>query len=695
MRAFGECAGLTDVVIPVGVTSIGVGAFGDCAGLTEITIPNGVTRIEDNVFIYCSSLRSVAIPDSVTSIGHGAFADCASLTGVILPDNLESIEDAAFYGCVALTDITIPRGVTSLGSLAFEGCGLSAFAVAEKNPAYKAVDGILFNKAGTELLRYPAQKGGDKYVIPDSVTSIGPGAFMECGGLTEIMLPDDLKSIGDGAFTFCGGLTAVTIPDGVMSIGGSAFQDCGSLTEVTLPRRVASIGDMAFCECGSLTSVTILNPAMEFPDSYWVFGFPSPATIYGYTGSTAETYCKTYGVTFTSLGEAPDPVKALTDSMVSLPEGYAATYDETAHTPAVMVKDGETALILDTDYTVAYENNINAGEAAVAVTGKGNYEGIVTRTFTIHPAAPDVPPDEPDPPASSGSSVPSTARRTISVTETVNGAVSLSTKKAGRGETVTVTVKPEEGYQLESLTVTDRNKKAVTLTNIGGGKYTFVMPGATVTVTPVFVKGSAPAEPPKEAQPETPPETKLEASVTERFGDVKESDWFRGAVQYVFDKGMMTGLTEDAFGPGVHTSRAMVVTILHRLAGEPTAALAGFSDVKENDDYRNAVSWAVANGIVKGFEDNTFRPGNDVTREQLAVMLYRYGSYQGQDMTARAEFSAYSDVEQIGAYALDAMSWAKAEGLISGTDWGGLHSGGSATRAETAAILMRYCERQK
>lgn len=802
VRAFMGCAGLTGIALPDSVTSIGGGAFVDCTGLKEITIPDGVTRIEDNVFMCCGGLTSVALPDSVTSIGHGAFGDCASLTNITLPDNLTTIEDAAFYGCAALTDIMIPRGVTSIGSTAFEECGLSAFTVAAENQAYKAVDGVLFNKAGTELLHYPPRKGGNKYTVPTGVTSIGPGAFANCSGLTEITLPDNLMNIGDGAFSLCGDLIDIKIPDSVTSIGFGAFQGCSSLTEVTVPESVESIGDFAFCDCDNLTGVTILNPAVEFADSYWVFGYPITAVIYGYAGSTAETYCEThigmYESTFISLGDAPAPAKALTDSMVSLPDGYGATYDKTAHTPVVTVKDGDKTLILDTDYTVAYENNTNAGKATVTVRGKGNYKGSVTKTFIISPVAltgtvalvltgdndgdgqadagdmvalemkdgkelviengaiklkdgdttitvavvwlragktieganglsytitkadqgksvaaqispqdtnnytgtltatVSVPAEKSDQPSNSsgggstGSSSGSvTNKYAISTAKTSNGSVSLNTKTAKRGEVVTVTVKPDEGYVLKILAVVDGKGKSVSITDVGDGTYTFTMPGTTVTVTPTFEKETPPAEMPTERLPEEKPGI----SVTVQFSDVKEKDWFCDAVQYVFDRGIMSGLTSDSFGPDTYTSRAMVVTMLYRMEGQPETSGGNFSDVDANKYYSNAVAWASTNGIITGFKDGTFRPNEAVTREQLAVMLYRYGNYKEQDTTKRSDLSRFIDVEQAGKYALDALSWANAVGLISGTDWGGLHPGGSATRAETAAIFMRYCEK--
>lgn len=181
-------------------------------------------------------------------------------------------------------------------------------------------------------------------------------------------------------------------------------------------------------------------------------------------------------------------------------------------------------------------------------------------------------------------------------------------------------------------------------------------------------------------------------AVADRFTDVKPSDWYTGAVQYVCDEGMMNGVTKNVFSPNTPASRAMLVTILYRLEGEPAVNGAAFSDVPREKYYAGAVAWASANHIVNGFEDNSFRPDAPITREQLAVILYRYAARKGRNVASRADLSGYTDARQISPYAEEALSWANASGLITGADWGGLHPGGQATRAETAAILMRFCK---
>lgn len=180
-------------------------------------------------------------------------------------------------------------------------------------------------------------------------------------------------------------------------------------------------------------------------------------------------------------------------------------------------------------------------------------------------------------------------------------------------------------------------------------------------------------------------------SAADRFADVKPTDWFADAVQYVCDQGMMNGMTKDAFSPNAPTSRGMLVTILYRLEEEPSVSAAAFSDVAGGKYYAKAVAWASQNGLVNGFEDGSFRPDEPVTREQIAAILYRYTVYKGGDVTAKADLSGFTDATQISKYAREPLAWAKAKGFIKGTDWGGVHPGGYATRAETAAILMRFC----
>ena len=249
------------------VTSIGEGAFLGCTGLTSITIPNSITSIGYWAFDGCTGLTSITIPNSVTSIGEVAFLGCTGLTSITLGNSVTSIGEGAFFGCTGLTSITIPNSVTSIGNRAFDGCtGLTSINVASDNNYYSGINGVLFNKKKTELIRYPEGKSQPSYTISNSVTSIGEGAFLGCTGLTSITIPNSITSIGYWAFDGCTGLTSITIPNSVTSIGDGAFEDCSSLTSITIPNSVTSIGDGAFEDCSSLTSITIPNSVTSIGD---------------------------------------------------------------------------------------------------------------------------------------------------------------------------------------------------------------------------------------------------------------------------------------------------------------------------------------------------------------------------------------------------------------------------------------------
>jgi len=194
----------------------------------------------------------------VTSIGDGAFADCESLTSITIPDSVTSIGEGAFYGCTNLTSVTIGNSVISIGEQAFWLCGsLTSITAGPNNSKYSSsLDGVLFNKDKTTLVTCPGDLAGS-YTIPDSVTSIGEGAFYGCRKLTSITIPDNVTSIGRQAFAECWSLTSVTILDNVTSIGDKAFSGCTKLTSVTIGKGVTSTGNFTFEGCNGLTNITI------------------------------------------------------------------------------------------------------------------------------------------------------------------------------------------------------------------------------------------------------------------------------------------------------------------------------------------------------------------------------------------------------------------------------------------------------
>ena len=178
--------------------------------------------------------------------------------------------------------------------------------------------------------------------------------------------------------------------------------------------------------------------------------------------------------------------------------------------------------------------------------------------------------------------------------------------------------------------------------------------------------------------------------VTLPFTDVSDSDWFYDPVCFVYSQGLMTGTSENTFEPNTPLSRAMLVAVLHRLEGSPAASAGDFTDVADGDWYAQAVNWAASVGVVNGFDDGTFQPNTAITREQLAAILMNYAQYKGQDVSARATLDTYNDATAISSWANDVMSWAVAEGLLTGVTNDQLQPQGNATRAQVAAILERF-----
>lgn len=247
-NAFEGCISLKNIRIPDSVTSIGSNAFEECVSLKSIIIPDSVTRIEGWTFYYCKSLESIIIPESVTSIGDSAFSDCKSLININIPNGVTSIGDSAFSNCHSLTSVTIPSSVIAIGTNPFCGCPAD---LKNESKAFIYEHNVLFNKDKTTLISYRAKEAN--YVIPDSVTSIGECAFLECNSLTSIIIPDSVTSIGVCAFAQCNSLTSINIPDSVTTIANHAFYNCKSLKSIKIPDSVTSIGDCAFEECDSLS----------------------------------------------------------------------------------------------------------------------------------------------------------------------------------------------------------------------------------------------------------------------------------------------------------------------------------------------------------------------------------------------------------------------------------------------------------
>lgn len=260
---------------------------------------------------------------------------------------------------------------------------------------------------------------------------------------------------------------------------------------------------------------------------------------------------------------------------------------------------------------------------------------------------------------------------TLEIAETTHGVVVVSTAHPDYGEVVTIVPQPESGYVVETVTVTDADGEALVVTALEDGTYQFTQPRGTVTINVTFAK--KPVEP-------LP------------FVDVAAEEWYGDAVATVYAQGLMMGTAEDTFAPELVATRGMVVSILHRLAGSPTVSAEVFEDVTADDWYGQAVAWAASEGIASGTSAETFSPNAAVTREQLAALLCNFAAQQGMDTTARSDLSSFDDAETVSDWAQDAVSWAHAEGLLAGTSATTLSPQGEATRAQLAAMLVRFSD---
>ena len=387
---------------------------------------------------------------------------------------------------------------------------------------------------------------------------------------------------------------------------------------------------------------------------------------------------------------------------------YAAVPDpDTSTTPDILTFDGLSVTIDDfvqqtdgegnptNEYTYELPNEVTAASTVVTAfpgngtdtvtvngqpltdsTGKSGGSATVTisgttditvtigdKTYTLTVTGP----------GGSGGG-PGVTRYTVTVPDDIaNGTVTVSPTRASRGQTVTVTATPDEGYELGSLTVTDRNGNTVTLTPKGENQYTFTMPSGPVTISASFrPAGSGTGLP---------------------FVDVAGSDWFYDAVAYVYQNGLMAGTSATTFEPNEDLTRAMMVTVLWAMEGGPVVNYRmDYDDVSDSDWYAEAVRWGTSEGVVNGVGDNRFDPDRSITREEMAVMLYAYAVRKGYDVSIGEDTNilSYADALEVSEWAIPALQWACGSGMIGGKPGGVLDPTGTATRAEVATILRNF-----
>lgn len=371
-----------------------------------------------------------------------------------------------------------------------------------------------------------------------------------------------------------------------------------------------------------------------------------------YTGTVTSTTSATKMVTFETNGFSPFTISAVaayvgTTAYPSLQEAANAANNGDEIT---VVQNKDLELTFNTTKSVKVTNK-TTGKITVKFNGTDKeIDTDKTETFSYTK------------PSSSSSGGSSSGKTTYKVTTSAvnNGGVNASPSNAEKGATITLTLSPDKGYKLDKLTVTDGSGKSVSTVKKSDTVYTFTMPASAVTVGVSYAKAD-----------ETPSKT--------TFNDVSANDWFASAVDYVTGKGMMNGTAANTFSPKANTTRGMLMTVLARHAGEDTTGGSVW--------YEKGMNWAKANGVSDGTN-----PQVNITREQLAAMLYRYAQNKKYDVSGAKSLDGYTDAQSVSSYAVPALQWANAAGVVTGKSGSKLDPKGYATRAEVAAMLMRFCE---
>lgn len=722
---FENCSALKSVWIPKSLTNNGLGdGFKGCTALTDITFETGITKIADHQFDG-SPIKSITIPGTVTTVGMSAFSDCANLTAIDLPTSVTEIDGYAFEKCTGLTAVTLPKHLRRLGVSAFSGCTalksvfipLSLQTASNPFRNCTALTDVTFEDGRTELPDTLLEGSGVRQLtVPQTVTKIGYSAFAGCTQLTAITLPAGLRELGNEAFEGCTALTGVALPDSLTALGYGVFRNCSALTAVEFPAGIDPVswssGSSMLRNCTSLRSVKLPGTVSSLGDYFFAgctalerIVLPDSVTEIGsnlFNGCTALT-----DVTLsTNLQAIPANTFYGCASLQKLVAPYAVTkIGKTAFANCTSL----TSLTLLRNVTEAASDALSYPEQVTVYGVKGTYAETYAASVGASFAAIDRPATAVFLPKSvtlkvggSGRFLPSldpidcTDELVWSSSDASVAAVSADGTVTGRKDGSAV------------ITVTAGSVSARCEVAVGTPahvhSYTAVVTAPTCAVQgyttytcscgEYYYDDYVPALGHSYVDGVC---TRCGASRPEtRFVDVKLGSWYYNSIVYAVSNGLMNGVGDSKFEPEEGMTRAMLVTVLWRYEGSPKQRPSTFSDVRRGQWYSEAVSWAAKNGIVTGVGDNKFEPDTQITREQIATILYRYAQKKRADTSARGSLSAFPDNGKVNGWAKTALQWCVGEGLIGGTNENGrvyLDPQGTATRAQVATILMRYIEK--
>lgn len=586
-------------------------------------------------------LKKVVIQDGVTNVSNYALFFLPAATQITLPESVTSIGRYGIALCAKLKGISLPKAVTGIGDFGLAGNSFTAVSLPNGlqtlgRGAFDACASLSGMTLPAAITAVPDKCFNDctKLLTVDykgEVTAIGERAFEGCKSLTKAPIPAGVTALGNSAFNGCVALTDVTLPGGVTAVPDACFQDCTALADMKLPATVTSVGHNAFTGCKALKDVRC---------------YGAPPTVQ--PGGAAE---HSFEPGIVTIHYNPDPVYGWTFDTDGTWQGYKVSskgaclhtgYGTTKNTvPATCGADGRIDTVC-----------ANCGEIiatkVIPATGAHTWDN---GTVTTEP------------------------------TETTPGVRTFTCAVCSQTKTEVIPATGPHTHVWGEGTVT----VAPTETTPGVRTYTCTVCGKTRTeIIPATGSAVCPGG---------------AACPSFRFRDVPApSNWAHEGIDYCVRHGLMSGFDATTFSPDTVSTRAQIVMILYNLSGDTTdysKYYVPFTDVKPGTWYYNAVAWGYDKDIVSGMTPTTFAPDGLITREQMAVLLYGYTEkYAPAYLGGAASLNGFPDAASVSNWAYAAMSWAVGNGLISGIASNGadyLAPSGGATRAQIAAIMMRYC----
>lgn len=727
-------SGLKSLTVADGIAVVPSGLCNGCEQLSSVALADSVTTITMYAFFNTKALEKIDLKKVQTIDGYAFWG--SGLTDLILPKSVKNVGSRAFEACTSLTKVTINATELTLDTNnTFAGCSSLNTVVTSADSKIEHLNASAFGPDTSYGSKDYKQAPVKSIEINGTVNTLNFSALSSLKSLTingkntwqgnalpsgfeNLVINGDSWSVGTYQFQGSAPVKHLTVfADNVSAADGSeaAFRSNFNLETAQFTGENVTLQDKMFMGCTNLkwldlsTVGTLTVGSSCFgDDTSGNYGasqenpnrFNKDCVIYAKDATAAQTLRgngsgldNTKGIVLVINGGSVDTTAENAGFSAVTKSGYTAkwytaanfsgdavtkpmagnTYyakweEKTERTAPVAptLKDRTyTSITLNTIEGAQYRCNGGAWQTSPEFTGL-----TAGTTYTFEAYYPETADCKASPTSgkvefstlrhSSSSSNPTYSVTTPSKSE--NGGVAVSSKNARKGDTVTVTVTPDAGYQLDKLTVTDKNGKELKLTDKGDGKYSFTMPDGKVEIKAVFAK-------------------KVETSP---FDDVSADAYYNQAVQWAQEKGITDGISSNLFGPKQPCTRSQIVTFLWRAAGspEPKGTAAGMTDVVPGSYYAKAVAWAVENGITTGTGEGTFSPDATCTRAQAVTFLARAQNAKATGKTA------FSDVPS-DSYFADAVAWAQANGVTTGTSETTFSPDNDCTRAQIVTFLYR------